>query len=242
MLNLKKWHILILCKQMDARLLIIKIRQSLRDEGVKGTLRRVFRLLHNEKRADAFDVKYGTDTAGTIPLWRLDVKSKNARYGRSYQPMAAEAFRWCIRRIEVDHSSCAFVDLGCGKGRTLIIAAELGFAQVIGIEFARELADVAKHNLQKLNIGNATIIHGDAAEYQFPDNNLILYMYNPFSAAVMSKVIDRLGEFCAKHPHRQVFVIYHRPLCANVIDRAPFLQRFDVVQGEPQLLIWRRRG
>jgi hypothetical protein len=131
----------------------------------------------------------------------------NARYGRGYQPIPAELFRSCIRRIEVDHSSCAFVDLGCGKGRTLIIAAELGFAQVIGVEFARELADVAKHNLQKLNIGNATIIHGDAAEYQFPDSNLLLYMQNPFSADVMSKVTDRLGEFRAKHPHRQVFVI-----------------------------------
>lgn len=226
---------------MDFRLLIIKIGQSLTANGVKGTLQRVFRSLRNEKLADAFDVKYGTDTAGKIPLWRLDVKSKNARYGGRYQTIAAEVVRSCIRRIEVDHSSCAFVDLGCGKGRPLIIAAELGFAQVIGVEFAPELADVAKHNLQKLNIGNATIIHGDAAEYQFPDSNLILYMYNPFSADVMSKVIDRLGEFYAKHPHRQIFVIYQHPLCANVIDRAPFLQRFDVVQGEPAL-IWRRRG
>ncbi|MGB6175113.1 MAG: class I SAM-dependent methyltransferase [Methylocella sp.] len=229
-------------KQMDGRLLIIKIGQTLRDEGVKVTLQRVFRSLHNEKQADAFDVKYGTDTAGEILLWRLDVKSKNVRYGRRYQPVAAEVFRSCIRRIEVDHSSCAFVDLGCGKGRPLIIAGELGFAQVIGVEFARKLADVARHNLQKLNIGNATIIHGDAAEYQFPDSNLILYMYNPFSADVMSQVTDRLGEFCAKHPHRQAFVICHRPLCASVIDRAPFLQRFDVVQGEPQALIWRRRS
>ena len=226
---------------MDTRLLIIKIGQSLREVGVKGTLQRVFRYLHNEKRADAFDVKYGTDTAGAIPLWRLDVKSKNARYGRGYGPIAAEVFRSCIRRIEVDHSSCAFVDLGCGKGRALIIAGELGFAQVIGVEFARELADVAKDNLQKLNIGNATIIHGDAAEYRFPDSNLILYMGNPFYGDVMSKVIDRLGEFCAKHPHRQVFVIYHNPMCANVIDHAPFLQRADV-QGEPHALIWRRRG
>jgi SAM-dependent methyltransferase len=232
--------VLILGKRMDTRLLIIKIGQSLRDEGVKGTLHRVFRLLQNEKRADAFDVEYGTDTAGVIPLWRLDVKSKNARYGRGYQPIPAELFRSCIRRIEVDHSSCAFVDLGCGKGRTLIIAAELGFAQVIGVEFARELADVAKHNLQKLNIGNAIIIHGDAAEYQFPDSNLLLYMQNPFSADVMSKVTDRLGEFRAKHPHRQVFVIYHHPLCANVIDRAPFLRRFDVVQDlkAPLLAAW----
>lgn len=227
---------------MDARLLIIKVGQSLRDEGVKGPFRRVFRLLHNEKRADPFDVKYGTDTAGEIPLWRLDVKSKNARYGVLYQPTPAEMFRSSIRRIEVDRSSYAFVDFGCGKGRNLIIAAELGFAQVIGVEFARELADVAKRNLQKLNIGNATIIHGDAVEYQFPDSNLILYMANPFSADVMSKVIDRLGEFCAKHPHRQLFVMYYNPRWANVIDRAPFLERSDVVQGEPQALIWRRRG
>jgi hypothetical protein len=61
----------------------------------------------------------------------------------------------------------------------------------------------------------------------------------------MSKVIDRLGE---KHPHRQVFVIYRHPLCANVIDRAPFLQLFErrptprrtarVVLEAPRLAAW----
>lgn len=78
---------------MDFRLLLIKIGQSLRANGLKGTLQRVFRSLRNEKLADAFDVKYGTDTAGKIPLWRLDVKSKNARHGGRYQTIAAEVVR-----------------------------------------------------------------------------------------------------------------------------------------------------
>ena len=56
---------------MNIGLLISKINNSLRNEGVKGTLQRIFTSIHNEKRADAFDTKYGTDTAGTSPLMML---------------------------------------------------------------------------------------------------------------------------------------------------------------------------
>ena len=122
----------------------------------------------------------------------------------------------------------------------MIVAAQLGFAEVIGVEFARELADVAEKNLRILNIGNGTIIHGDAAEYNFPDRNFVLYMNNPFFTDVMSKVIHRLEEFCAKHPQRRIFVIYHNPLFADVIDHAPFLQRLSAIDGVE--LIWKRRG
>jgi SAM-dependent methyltransferase len=227
---------------MNIGLLINKIGHSLRKEGVKGTLQRIFISFRNAKRADSFDKKYGTDTAGSIPLWQLDVTSKNAKLGHRYQPIREDVFRSCIHRIEVNPSSYVFIDLGCGKARTLIVAAQLGFAQVIGVEFARELADVAKKNLRLLNIRNGTIIHGDAAEYKFPDSDFVLYMYNPFLADVMSKVIHRLEEFCTKHPQRRIFVIYHNPLFADVIDRAPFLQRLAAVADVTKELIWKRRG
>jgi len=139
---------------MNVGLLLNKIGHSLRKEGVKGTLQRIFISFRNEKRADAFDIKYGTDTAGNIPLWQLNVASKNVKLGVRYQPIPEDIFRSSIHRVEVDPSSYVFIDLGCGKARTLIVASQLGFAQVIGVEFARELADVAEKNLRALNIGN----------------------------------------------------------------------------------------
>jgi SAM-dependent methyltransferase len=226
---------------MKIGLLVSKIAYSLRKEGVKETLRRILISFHNEKRPDAFDIKYGTDTEGNIPLWRLNVNSKNAKLGHRYQTIPEDVFRSSIHRIEVDPASYVFIDLGCGKARALIIAAQLGFAEVIGVEFARELVDVAEKNLRTLNIGNGTIIHGDATEYDFPDSNFVLYMNNPFLADVMSKVIQRLDEFCAKHPHRRIFVIYHNPLCADVIDRATFLQRLAPLHDVTKELIWKRR-
>jgi hypothetical protein len=114
---------------MKIGLFISKIAYSLRKEGVKGTLRRIFISFHNEQRPDAFDIKYGTDTAGNIPLWRLTVNSDNAKSGVHYQSIPEEVIRSSIQRIEVDPSSYAFIDLGCGKARTLIVAAQLGFAR-----------------------------------------------------------------------------------------------------------------
>jgi predicted RNA methylase len=50
----------------------------------------------------------------------------------------------------------------CGKGRPLIVAAAMGFKTVIGVEFVRELVEVARENLRKTR-SNATVVCADAA-------------------------------------------------------------------------------
>ena len=49
------------------------------------------------------------------------------------------------------------------------MASKLGFQQVIGVEFARELVDIARTNLAKMRISKAVVRHGDAAEFHFPE-------------------------------------------------------------------------
>ena len=45
-----------------------------------------------------------------------------------------------------------FIDFGSGKGRCLLMAGILGFKNVIGIEFAKDLCEWAKRN--KLSFQN----------------------------------------------------------------------------------------
>jgi tRNA1(Val) A37 N6-methylase TrmN6 len=35
-----------------------------------------------------------------------------------------------------DHNQYAFVDLGCGKGRALMVASEFSFARLVGVEIS----------------------------------------------------------------------------------------------------------
>jgi 2-polyprenyl-3-methyl-5-hydroxy-6-metoxy-1,4-benzoquinol methylase len=42
-----------------------------------------------------------------------------------------------------------FIDIGCGKGRVLLMAAEHGFRKIIGIDFAADLCLTARGNVEQ---------------------------------------------------------------------------------------------
>ena len=67
-----------------------------------------------------------------------------------------------------------------------MLASSLGFKQVIGVEFAQELVEIA--NLAKMKVTSAIVEHLDAAEYRFPDRDLVVFLNNPF-LKVMEKVL-----------------------------------------------------
>ena len=97
----------------------------------------------------------------------------------------------------VTHSLHAytFIDLGCGKGRTLFLARAYGFHKAIGVEFARELVEIASKNLltiAKEYPGGASIVHQDATQFVFPDGPLVVYLCNSFGPEVFEKVIHSL--------------------------------------------------
>src|SRR3979490_2055254 len=93
--------------------------------------------------------------------------------------------------------SFTFVDLGCGKGRPLIVASEFGFRDIVGVELSESLARVARRNaelLQRRLPGRVPIrveVH-DASTYSYPGGDLAVFPYNPFPEAVVAKVIAQL--------------------------------------------------
>jgi SAM-dependent methyltransferase len=163
------------------------------------------------------------------------VTSPNAIFGRRYDPTTEEELHKPIRVLGEDTSSFTFIDLGCGKGRALLIASRLCFKQIIGVEFAHELVQIAKANLAKMHIYNATVIHTDAAEFSFPEGDLVVYLFNPFTEQVMLKVVANLRNCQAK----KLYVIYTNPVCAEVFDSSGFLSRFgSPISGRYPQIIW----
>ena len=132
-----------------------------------------------------------------------------------------------------------FVDVGCGKGKTLMVAARLGFRSVVGVEFAPELAAIAAANIRKVGIGNAAVVEGDAAAFTFPDDPLVVYFYNPFSREVMQQVIANLARSRAP----RVYVVYKNPTYADVVlDASGFLERLGPLVKAANIQMWRKRG
>lgn len=85
-----------------------------------------------------------------------------------------------------------FVDLGCGKGRGLILAHEAGFRNLSGVEFSPALCKIARKNLQHCGI-QANVICADATQFVFPNEPAVVFMYNPFGPSIMQKVLANIG-------------------------------------------------
>jgi SAM-dependent methyltransferase len=223
---------------MDLRLLARKAIDAVRHHGLRHAVQQGIRMVLPNRPPDEFDRLHGTDTAGIEPLWRFRIDSANARFGVRYQTTDPQHLVDAIEFLKLKPARLTFVDLGCGKGRTLVVAGKLGFKRIVGVEFVPELAAIARANLEKARIVNAAVAEGDAAEYAFPSGDVALYLNNPFAEPVMRKVIDRLPH----DPGAELYVLYHRPECANLFDRVEFLERVDSSAACSEMRIWVHRA
>ena len=222
---------------MNFELISFVVSKSLRERGLWGTLRRATEHLRQTQPADDFDVRNGTDTSGIVPLWRLSISSPNARFGGRYHASEEWEIAGALKVLREDLRSFTFVDLGCGKGRSLLIAAQMGFRRVIGVEFAAELAAIARKNIQLTGVTKAVVIDADAATFSLPQGNLVVFLFNPFRNPLVQKVVANLEQPRAG----KLYVIYSNPVCAGALDASQVLQRVGSAPARwLSTIIWKR--
>ena len=127
-----------------------------------------------------------------------------------------------------DYSKYTFIDVGSGKGRVLFVAAEYPFRKVIGVEFSNALHDDAVANLKrykfpKRRCADIEPVHADAREFEFPNGNLVIYLFNPFGEEVMERMLENLKGSLERHP-RHVIVVMLWPEHSDVVERMPIMR------------------
>jgi SAM-dependent methyltransferase len=153
-----------------------------------------------------FDLLTGCDTSGMIHRRRLGSEATD------YQPIDPDVLRATIGRIHEDFSRFTFVDLGCGKGRALLLAEEFGFDKIVGVEFSRRLARIARANAARTDSRRITVAIQDAREFAFPPGPLVVFLYNPFSGEIVRSVMKKL------RLRREIaYVAYVNPMHADVV-------------------------
>jgi hypothetical protein len=169
------------------------------------------------------DTEYGTDTLSVVAINDLSATGPNVSYAIEYHPSPALEFDTILSQLPIVYSEFVFADLGCGKGLALILASRFGFNQIIGVEFGRTLYEIALINIDKFQHQRSAakpieVNLGDAAEFEFPIEPLVIYLYNPFGPEVIYKVLANLGKSLSAHP-RNCWVVYmtpqHHELFAN---------------------------
>ena len=140
-------------------------------------------------------------------------------------------------------SDSVFVDLGCGKGKVLLMASEYGFKRIVGVEFSHELCQDAKKNLfiyrKKVGVDmNVSIIESDVVDYEIEDDENVFFMFNPFDEVVMSKVLSNINMSLEKKP-REIWLIYYNPLCGDIIEKqGNFVKVGDCISGGMEFIVY----
>jgi SAM-dependent methyltransferase len=183
-----------------------------------------------------YDWEHRVDTTSGTVDWRARLLGL---FHSPYQPTEPELFREMMGALPIEFDQFIFVDLGSGKGRTLLMASEYPFRKIIGVELIAELHRAAEENIRAYRsptqrCSQIESMLEDAREFEFPEEPLVLYLFNPLPERAFSEVLLGLENSLKRVP-RPVWIVYHNPLLERAIgERAVFVR----VRGSEQYSIY----
>lgn len=225
------------------------LRDSVRLYGSWGTVRRLtggfWEFLRDSLPARRrlrfgdldFDFERHTDTTWSNVPTRTRFREIFA--GRGYQPTDPVIFCEMMEHVSGDLSSFNFIDLGCGKGRALLLARDYLFRRIVGVELLPELLASARRNVERLPAEEQPRFQfhcADARSYKFPPEPTFLYLFDPFPALVLREVLTNLARSIHNIP-RPVWVGYQNPVSEHVLESSLV---FKKVGGTKQWALYRK--
>jgi len=164
-------------------------------------------------------------TSGTVG-WRARLLGL---FHSPYQPTDPALFREIMASLPIEFDQFTFVDLGSGKGRTLLMASEYPFRRIVGVELIAELHRAAEENIRAYDSATQQCrrieaVHADACEFVLPETPLALYLFNPLPETGLRRVIRNLEQSLERSP-RPVWIVYHNPAMDRVLAASRTLVR-----------------
>jgi len=165
-----------------------------------------------------FDTTNGIDSAGFLMADTLTVLGPHGPEATGYLPVRPPIFLHALSSLGIDHSNYIFVDIGSGKGRAVLLASNYPFKKAIGVEFARELYETALKNAQKWKHSQCPVefVWSDALDFQLPTEPSVLFIYQPFAAAILLGLLENVRRSIEAYP-RDVILMYVNPEDEEVI-------------------------
>lgn len=144
-----------------------------------------------------------------------------------YQPTDSALFHEMMASLPIAYEHFTFVDLGSGKGRTLLMASEYPFQKIVGVELLAELHSAAEENIRAYHSTSQRCTQiealcSDASEFVFPDTPLVLYLFNPLPEPGLRRTIRNLEQSLQQSP-RPIWIVYHNPALSSVLEASPAL-------------------
>jgi SAM-dependent methyltransferase len=225
------------CRKDGLRFALLLLGKNLPQPMLKWQMRR--RRLQHQR----FDTKYQVDTQAPVAVADLETTAPGAKFANRYQGTPIAPLHRIIRRLNIDRQRYTFIDLGSGKGRVLLVAAQYPFKSVVGVEFSKTLHEIAVTNIQKFMRAGAscttvTSINCDAGQFDFSDiGDKIVFCYNPFAADLMVRVLDQMSAPAYK-PGQTIFVylggmpsaVREKLNCFPIMYKGEFMTEFNTYE------------
>ncbi len=190
-----------------------RARRSVAQRGLRNMLANVWRRVRtgdfkppetavSRAGSHPFDEATGMDTAGLIHGTELATGHPHDIYSVTYYGTAPSLFISVVERWGGQPQGTTFIDFGCGKGRVVLLASELGFSECVGVELNPGLAEIARANVAKWQRAKSPIriVCGDATTFEFPTHRCVIYLFNPFTGKVLEKLLQHIADVFAQRP------------------------------------------
>ena len=159
-------------------------------------------------------LKYGSGTFGPVELKKLTIINGEVKKSSRYEPVSFYILEKLFNAFKKISDNSSIIDLGCGKGRIMMVAPHFGFTNITGIDFAKELCQQAIHNMRKKEKQFPEIkwevINENVEQYEINSTDSIFFMFNPFNEDVLKNFLERLDKSCDQFP-RRVYFLYASP-------------------------------
>ena len=192
-----------------------KLRKYGPREFVVRGYQRFRRLASQRDRYNSnFDKRYNINTGMVVPVDELAFEDTQAQgHAKEHNPSPPYAVMAALKSLDKfmgGFGASGFVDFGCGAGRAMIIAAEAGFRNIIGIELSQKLISICKENVATYAKTNKTVkfvvLEQDAATYVPEKGSDVFFFYVPFNRDVYRKAIANITLSLERHP-RTVYLL-----------------------------------
>ena len=142
--------------------------------------------------------------------------------------------------LKIRFEEFTFIDLGSGKGRALLMAAEYPFRRIIGVELMPGLHQACVENIEATRQARPETppieaLCMDARDFQFPLEPLVVYLFNPFPESVFAAVLSNLRQSVLANP-RPIYVAYRYIEHEQLLAESGWLTK---VAGTEQWAIYR---
>ena len=155
------------------------------------------------KQEIAGEKKYGINTTGADELYKLEKQGIDISHATIYMPVSYTLLEEAFKQLNFYKPQVHFLDIGCGKGRALCVAAGFALFEKLEITNVTNGARFA-----------ATVVHADANSGNLSIDGAGAHLVRPGDLVTLSAFAWLKEKAAREHQPRRVTVDGHNSLVA----------------------------